>query len=505
MIRDISEYVFASELDDRYVYSPTTGKYFQTLTTVRENNVVTIDEEVIYDELTQGVYKKTKYNFDLKITRDSKNITITNYGRCFLQQDAYYVITLANVDNTQETATIVIRYVDDETPTTEEEPITENFLTFTANENGSSVVFYYDGGSDTGKNMQYSIDGGITWLDYTIGGDWDFEWIPLDEGESVKFRGENENLAYFIDEWNYMAIRCAISGSVAASGDVTSLLNGVGGDVAVPQHCYGSMFENCTGLTQAPSLPATSLAEGCYEHMFAGCTGLTQAPELPATTLAENCYGDMFGGCTGLTQAPELPATTLAEKCYQYMFYGCSSLTTAPALPATTLAGYCYEAMFDDCTSLTTAPELPATTLAVGCYSGMFQNCTGLTTTPVLPATTLADGCYVAMFWGCTSLTAAPELSATTLADGCYSSMFYGCAAITSHDMSTLNTSRNVFYNNTSCASLTIHAGTPPAIANNTITGLMADCIIYVPSASVDAYKAAQYWSARASYIQAMS
>ena len=35
----------------------------------------------------------------------------------------------------------------------------------------------------------------------------------------------------------------------------------------------------------------------------------------------------MFSGCTSLTQAPELPATTLADSCYNVMFKGCSSLS----------------------------------------------------------------------------------------------------------------------------------------------------------------------------------
>ena len=60
----------------------------------------------------------------------------------------------------------------------------------------------------------------------------------------------------------------------------------------------------------------------------------------------------MFYGCTGLTQAPALPATRLAEYCYQSMFKRCTSLTQIPALPATTLANYCYRYMFDGCTSL---------------------------------------------------------------------------------------------------------------------------------------------------------
>ena len=60
----------------------------------------------------------------------------------------------------------------------------------------------------------------------------------------------------------------------------------------------------------------------------------------------------MFYGCTGLTQAPALPATTLVTYCYSGMFYGCTGLTQAPALPATTLVTYCYSNMFQNCTSL---------------------------------------------------------------------------------------------------------------------------------------------------------
>jgi hypothetical protein len=72
--------------------------------------------------------------------------------------------------------------------------------------------------------------------------------------------------------------------------------------------------------------------------MFNGCTNLTQAPALPATTLANYCYSYMFRNCTSLTTAPVLPATSLMESCYSSMFYGCTKLnyikamfTTAPS------------------------------------------------------------------------------------------------------------------------------------------------------------------------------
>ena len=170
--------------------------------------------------------------------------------------------------------------------------------------------------------------------------------------------------------------------------------------------CIGNI-ENLLDYTTVESGGHPTMANYCYCDMFSDCTSLTQAPNLPATTLANKCYEGMFVDCTALTQAPVLPATTLANSCYYYMFNGCTALTQAPALPATTLANYCYDGMFNGCTALTQAPNLPATTLASGCYSYMFNGCTALTQAPALPATTLAKGCYYYMFSGCASLTQA--------------------------------------------------------------------------------------------------
>ena len=284
-------------------------------------------------------------------------------------------------------------------------PIEPCYLTFTANENDSSVgfaQFYND--TPVEYNIQCKKTGDSDWTDYTVGSNDDDNVviIELDEGESVMFKGINPNGFYNTgtDEGMY----CVIDGNVAASGDITSIINGVGGDCALPEGCFSSFFVGCEGLTTAPALPATTLASNCYQDMFNRGASLTTAPALPATTLANSCYYGMFSGCTTLTTAPALPATTLTNSCYYGMFYGCEGLTTAPALPATTLADYCYSGMFEGCTGLTTAPTLPATTLANNCYDGMFYGCTGLTTAPELPATTLTMNCYQDMFSGCTGL-----------------------------------------------------------------------------------------------------
>ena len=115
--------------------------------------------------------------------------------------------------------------------------------------------------------------------------------------------------------------------------------------------CIGNI-ENLLDYATVESGEHPKMETNCYRYMFRDCTSLTQAPELPATTLASYCYRSMFDGCTSLTQAPALPATTLKIECYRSMFRDCTSLTQAPALPATTLTDGCYSSMFEGCTSL---------------------------------------------------------------------------------------------------------------------------------------------------------
>ena len=295
-------------------------------------------------------------------------------------------------------------------------------LTFRATSDNSSVTLKQEG-SPSGS-FEYSLDGGSTWNSYNID-----TAISLNEGDEVCFRAAADRTGgQTYEDFVYFEM----SGFIEAWHNVESMLFASNYDshldISTISCAFTCLFADCTSLTKAPLLPATTLAEGCYNAMFAGCTSLTSAPNLPATTLAGFCYYSMFSGCTSLTTAPSLPATTLADYCYYSMFSGCTSLTTAPSLPATTLAVCCYGVMFYGCTSLTSAPSLPATTLAESCYISMFYDCTSLTSAPNLPATTLAETCYCEMFYGCTSLTTAPSLPATILTYYCYYSMFSGCS-----------------------------------------------------------------------------
>ena len=310
-----------------------------------------------------------------------------------------------------------------------QEPVLCDALCFTAQEAGSTVKLTKVK-SAPDVNLQTSTNGS-SWTPYAVN-----DVITLTNvDDKVYFKAVGSNSAMGSSSSNYNNF--VMTGKIAASGNVNSLLEedkqtARTMSLVGKNNCYDSMFKGCTSLTQAPELPATTLAGNCYESMFQLCSSLTKAPELPATTLDVYCYSSMFKGCTSLTTAPKLPATTLARRCYNSMFSSCTSLTKTPELPATTLAVDCYTNMFQNCSSLAQAPALPATTLVSNCYDSMFKGCTSLTTAPKLPARNTAGECYSNMFNGCTSLTTAPELPATTLIYNCYYSMFNGCTSLSS-------------------------------------------------------------------------
>ena len=257
-----------------------------------------------------------------------------------------------------------------ERPDDSRKPNPEELLCLTFVSSGESTIALIKKGEPFEITLEYSVDGGV-WKSYSIG-----KTVILADGEELMFRAGADGNAFFSSSDGYYNFK--ITGSVAARGNIMSLLNRKCGRNSVPSCAFLGLFANCRSLTSAPVLPSTNLALSCYEQMFYGCTSLTEAPDLPATELAKGCYCNMFWGCTSLTKVPELPARELAAMCYLGMFNGCTSLTGAPSLSAMVLAYGCYSSMFSRCTNLTKAPTLPAMKLAEECYSWMFDGCTSL-------------------------------------------------------------------------------------------------------------------------------
>lgn len=224
---------------------------------------------------------------------------------------------------------------------------TTNFLRLTSLEDNNTIALTQVG-SPYAINIEYRTDLNQEWQQYAID-----TQLTLFKDSWIEFR--NTSGTFSKTDVNYYKFTSTKKFNV--SGRIGSLLFYSQELItATVNYAFYSLFRDCTQLVDASQLDINLDKMGT-----SGCAF-------------------MFFGCTSLTQAPALPATTLANECYSNMFYRCSSLTQAPTiLPATTLASACYISMFNSCTSLTETPELPATTLATNCYINMFKNCTSLT------------------------------------------------------------------------------------------------------------------------------
>ena len=235
-------------------------------------------------------------------------------------------------------------------------------------------------------NGNYNISG----LEYSVNfGD----WTTVEANKEVTFGGTNGDLrlrgtntdgtASALDKYSTITFTDS-NVPVACTGDIRTLLDWDNYTTVNTENAmFIKLFENCSVLTSAPELPATSLADNCYYCMFSGCTNLKSAPKLPAPTLTTCCYAYMFSGCTNLKTAPELPAKVLANQCYDSMFSVCTNLKTAPKLPAKGSQLLCYVRMFSGCTNLKSA-ELSIEFLKRGCCSSMFNDCTNLSSVTML-------------------------------------------------------------------------------------------------------------------------
>lgn len=228
-------------------------------------------------------------------------------------------------------------------------PPQPSYLTFIAQSQNVEIEITSSNGT-LSPSLQYSLDEGETWNDYSL----DISITLEHRGDKVMFRGVNPH--GLSQESDYVYINS--SGLMSASGDITSLINGVGGDIRLPRYCFYRLFYENESLVSAPNFPSTILGEYCYAEMFYGCTNLDSVESFSAITLAPYCCQGMFSHCSSLTYIPALPAKTLAIGCYKNMFSVCDSLDTIELLPAQILVSQCYEEMFSRCSSLNNVTAL---------------------------------------------------------------------------------------------------------------------------------------------------
>lgn len=182
-----------------------------------------------------------------------------------------------------------------------------------------------------------------------------------------------------------------------------------------------------------------------------------------------NSIGTTFKNNTAITSFDELVNFTGLTLLSNGTFEGCSSLMSV-AFP----------------NGVTSLPE------------GVCRNCTSLTSVTLPSAVTyIGDQAFLnAKVTG----TVFPQ----TL-QNIRNYSFYGCKFVTVDLPATMtNIGISSFQSNTQLTTVTVRATTPPTLGSAAFTGCSALTTIYVPSASVSAYKAASQWSNHASKIQAI-
>lgn len=416
----------------------------------------------------------------------------------------------------------------------------KQYLTFEVVEGGTIEFEATD--ESVSKTISYSLDNGETWTDLTSSTSYQSIGGTLSTGDKVLVKGRNNTYASNdLGYYNHFISTAKIN----VYGNIMSLISGdnfVDNKTLTQINTFYCLFSNNSKLLSAKYLilPATTLTNYCYSHMFWNCTSLTTAPKLPATTLVDSCYYSMFTDCTKLTSAPELPATTLASSCYSNMFENCHSIVNAPVLPATTLESNCYSNMFRNCRSLnyikamfTNTPNTAYTNSWVDgvASTGTFVknanarwNITGINGIPsgwVIKKeypkinkkyrATYSDGTTVDGNCDGNNLVRNEITKSglkTVIIGECVPAIvgecFSDCANLTSVIIEG-NTSIDHYSfarNNGHLKSITMYSTTPPPCESTAFTYFnggdyipMTSITIYVPSQSVNAYKAARGWS----------
>lgn len=249
-------------------------------------------------------------------------------------------------------------------------------------------------------------------------------------------------------------------------------------------------------------LQATYSDSSTYDLSCDSSTTLVQSEVRSGSSPYSAMTSAVIGGCVTeignnafyqLTSLSSIVITNSVTTIDENAFYGCSSLSSVTIPTSVTSIG---RYSFAQC-------AIPSVTIPSGVTSiseGTFEYCSNLTNVAIQNGVT-SIGSYA--FSYCSSLSSVTIPSSVTSIGG-YA--FRNCSSLLSVTIpnSVTNIGARAFRNCTSLSSMTIYATTPPTLDNTNALQNTNDCPIYVPSESVETYKAASGWSTYASRIQAI-
>ena len=243
----------------------------------------------------------------------------------------------------------------------------------------------------------------------------------------------------------------------------------------------GYAFTLCTALT---SVTFSNSVNSIGDYAFDNCTGLTSLTIPNSVTTIGNAA---FLGCSGLTTVT-IPNSV--NSIGIWAFYGCNKLTSLTIPNSVVSIG---EWAFKNCTALTSVVFNAENCTKMGSGSSpVFQDCSNLTSIIIgenvksIPRNA---------FYECRALTSVTiPNSVTSIGD--YA--FCACLRLTSvtipGSVTSIGESAFRFCNNMmSFKSLNT---TPPTLPSEDVFGnIPTECTLFVPKASIEAYKVATGWT----------
>jgi sugar lactone lactonase YvrE len=236
-----------------------------------------------------------------------------------------------------------------------------------------------------------------------------------------------------------------------------------------------SAFSNCSRLTSM-TLPDSVTSIG--QRLFFGCTSLTSITIPDSVTSIGN---DAFYDCSGLTSI--LIPNSVTSIGYR-LFFGCTSLSSVTISNSLTSTGI---QTFVNCSSLASI-TIPNSVTSIGDSS--FNGCSSLTSITIPTSVTSIEN-YAFGASGLTSIVIPPSVTSIG------ASAFYSCLDLTSITIPASVTSigDGVFEYNTQLTSIICEAIIPLTIGANVFQNFVQSAAtLYVPFASISAYKSANSW-----------
>ena len=236
---------------------------------------------------------------------------------------------------------------------------------------------------------------------------------------------------------------------------------------------------NLTNVTISDSITAIG------KYAFCDCSGMTSIT-IPNSV---SSIGDSaFRSCSSLTgiTIPD-SVTSIGE----FAFYGCTGkLTVNCNIPSARQSDYgvFYGSNF-------TKVTIGSSVTSIGSYA--FYGCSKLTSVTISDSVTSIDGCA---FYNCSRLI---DIIIPNSVTSIGVNAFCSCSSLTNITIpdSVTSIGRSAFSGCSYLRRVYCQAAIPPKGGDDMFYGIASGCKIYVPTASIDAYKTAACWESYASYI----